>query len=498
MYRDMQQWTDIRRRVLIEGVSKRQILRETGMHWTTLEKILSKSSPPGYQMQTLRQKPKLGPYVDVIQKILVRDKQMPKKQRHTAKRIFERLQEQGYTGGYSGVKEVVAELKRTNREVFMPLIHRPGEGQVDYFFALVKMGGRLKKVAIFLIALPHSDAFFMMCTPRECTESFWEGHVRAFAFFGGVPTRISYDNSRVAVRAIIGAHQRKLTDGFLELASHYLFDHHFCTVRRPNEKGVVEGTGKYARRNFMVPVPVVADYDELNAYLLERCQGDLARRPRGQSLTKIELLDDDRAAFLPLPTAPFDACRKTTTRASSLSVVRFRCNDYSVPVRYAHHELTVKGYWDRVEICRGNERIATHGRLWGKGETVYEPRHYLPLLKHKPGALDHGLPLQDLQLPDSFAILRRRLENEHGHQGTKDYIVVLRLLEKHSVKRVATAVEKALSVGVTAPDVIGMYLYPDRDTEPGTFILDNRPQLKAVTVAPPKVQTYSELLEVTS
>lgn len=492
----MQQWTDIRRRVLIEGVTKRQILRETGLHWTTLEKILSLSSPPGYQIGVLRQKPKLGPYIDTIQQILLQDKQMPKKQRHTAKRILERLQEQGYTGGYSVVKEVVAELKRTSREVFMPLVHQPGEGQVDYFFALVKMAGRLKKVAIFLIALPHSDAFFMMCFPRECTESFWEGHLRGFAFFGGVPSRISYDNSKIAVRAIVGVHRRKLTDGFLELASHYLFDYHFCTVRRPNEKGVVEGTGKYARLNFMVPVPEVADYDELNAYLLARCQADLARKPRRQNRTKIELLDDDRAAFLPLPAAPFDACRKISTRANSLSVVRFGGNDYSVPVRYAHHELTVKGYWDRVDVCRVNDPVASHRRLWGKGETVYEPRHYLPLLKNKPGALDHGLPLQGLQLPESFAILRRRLENEQGHQGTKAFITVLRLLERHSVKRVANAIEKALSAGVTSPDVIGMYLYPDPATEPGTFILDNRPQLRTVTVAAPPIHVYRDLMEV--
>lgn len=492
----MQQWTDIRRRVLIEGVSKRQILRETGMHWTTLEKILSHSSPPGYQMKDLRQKPKLGPFIDDISEILLLDKQVPKKQRHTAKRIFDRLRERGYTGGYTGVKEVVAELKRTTREVFMPLVHRPGEAQVDYFYALAKIRGKLEKVAIFLMALPYSDAFFMMCTPRECTETFWEGHVRAFAFFGGVPCRISYDNSRVMVSQIIGVHARKLTDGFLELASHYLFEHHFCAIRRPNEKGVVEGTGKYARCNFMVPVPQVADYDELNAYLLERCRSDLERRTSGQIRTKQDLLQEDRAAFLPLPPAPFDACRKTVTRASSLSVVRFRGNNYSVPVRYAHHEVTVKGYWDRVEIFRAKEQIAVHGRLWGKGETVYDPRHYLPLLKKKPGALDHGLPLQDLGLPECFAVLRRRCENERGRQGTKDFIAVLMLLEKHPVRRVAAAVEKTLTVGATSPDVVGMYLHPDPQTEPGTFLLADRPHLRSVQVAPPRVSAYADLVEV--
>lgn len=481
----MQQWTDIRRRVLVEGVSKRQILRETGMHWTTLEKILSHSSPPGYQLKDLRQKPKLGPYIDTIGEILLSDKQMPKKQRHTAKRIFDRLKEMGYTGGYTGVKEVVAELKRTTREVFMPLVHRPGEAQVDYFFALARIGGRLEKVAIFLMALPYSDAFFMMCTPRECTETFWEGHVRAFAFFGGVPCRISYDNSRVAVKQIVGVHRRELTDGFLELASHYLFEHHFCTIRRPNEKGVVEGTGKYARCNFMVPVPQVADYDELNAYLLERCRSDLVRRTSGQTRTKEDLLREDQAAFLPVPPGAFDACRKTVTRASSLSVVR-----------YAHHEVTVKGYWDRVQICRGKEQIAVHRRLWGKSETVYDPRHYLPLLKRKPGALDHGLPLQDLGLPECFAVLRRRCENERGRQGTKDFIAVLMLLEKHPVRRVAAAVEKTLAVGATSPDVVGMYLHPDPATEPGTFLLTGRPHLRSVQVAPPQVSAYADLVGV--
>ena len=494
----MEQWAEIRRRVLQEGVSKRQILRETGMHWMTLEKILGHSAPPGYRMAALREKPKLGRYVDRIRLILQLDKEMPKKQRHTAKRIFERLQADGYTGGYTVVKEVVRELRRTSREVYMPLVHRPGEAQVDYFHALAKIGGQLQKVAIFLMALPYSDAFFLMVTPRECTETFWEGHVRAFDFFGGVPARISYDNSKIAVRSILGVHRRQLTDGFLELASHYLFDYHFCTVRRPNEKGVVEGTGKYARLNFMVPVPVVGDYEELNVFLLDRCGDDLGRRLRGHDGTKAERLEEDRAAFLPLPASAFDACRKHATRANSLSVVRFDRNDYSVPVRYGHHPVTVKGYWDRVAICRGETVIAWHRRLWGQGETAYDPRHYLPLLDGKPGALDHSRPLQDLELPECFGVLRRRLETERGHAGTKDYIAVLRLLEKHPTGRVAAAVRKTLAVGATAPDVVALYLYPDPPTEPGTFVLAGRPQLRAVRIAPPQVGAYRDLLETRS
>jgi transposase len=496
----MEQWAAIRRRVLQEGVSKRQILRETGMHWTTLAKILAHSQPPGYRVQQLRQKPKLGRHVDLIRQILAQDKLFPKKQRHTAVKILERLRAEGYRGGYTMVKEAVRELRRTSAEVFMPLVHQPGDAQADYFYALAKVGGTLQKVAIFLMALPYSDAFFLMAVPRERTETFWEGHVRAFAFFGGVPARITYDNSKIAVRTLVGVHRRQLTRGFLELASHYLFDYHFCTVRRPNEKGVVENTGGYARRNFLVPVPAAADYEALNAHLLACCQGDLQRRLRGQRAAKAELLQEDQAAFLPLPAAPFDACLKQAARANSLSLVRFHGNDYSVPVRCAHHQLTVKGYWDRVEIYQGTEPVAAHRRLWSSGQTVYEPRHYLPLLDRKPGALDHGRPFQALDLPACFAVLRRRLESAHGHQGTKKYITVLRFLEKHPTGRVAAAIEQALATGAPTADVVAMYLYPDPPTEPGTFVLDGRPQLRAVQIAAPRPAIYRELLraEVTA
>ena len=177
MYRDMEQWTEIRRRVLVEGVRKREILRETGMHWSTLEKILRHSAPPGYRLQKDHLKPKVGPYLDRITQILEADKALPKKQRHTAKRIFERLcAEQGYTA----VKDAVRRIMAVSREVFVPLVHRSGEAQVDFGQALAKLGGLLRKVVFFVMALPFSDAFFLMAFERECTETFWEGHVRAF------------------------------------------------------------------------------------------------------------------------------------------------------------------------------------------------------------------------------------------------------------------------------------------------------------------------------
>jgi transposase len=492
----MQLWADIRRRVLVENVSKRQILRETGMHWRTLEKILANPEPPAYRAPASRAKPKLGPYLDRIARILDEDKDCPRKQRHTAKRIFDRLAAEGYEGGYTAVKKVVRDLKRVRSEVFVPLIHRPGEAQVDFGYALVNLAGRLRKVAFFVMALPHSDALFVQAFERECTETFWEGHVRGFAFFGGVPRRITYDNSRVMVAQIVGPRQRRLTHGFLQLKSHYLFDHHFCLVQRPNEKGVVEGTVKFTRLNFFVPVPQVRDLDELNTHLLEQCREDRRRRVRGSVATKEVLLNEDRAAFVPLPVVPFDACVKRSTTADSLSLVRFDDNDYSVPVRYAHHPVVVRAYVDRVVLCHKGEVIAEHRRRWGREGVSFDPVHYLALLERKPGALDHARPLDGWELPECFAVLRRRLEAERDGEGTREYIRVLRLLEKHSLARLTAAVEQGLRVRAPSRDAVAQFLLPREDWRATTFSLDGREHLRRVVVRATEVSAYRDLLPI--
>lgn len=496
MLQDMQLWADIRRRVLVENVSKRQILRETGMHWRTLEKILAHPEPPGYRTKAPRGRPKLGPFLERIAKILEEDKGCPRKQRHTAQRIFDRIVAEGYEGGYTAVKEAVRDHKRTRSEVFVPLIHRPGEAQVDFGYALVNVAGRLRKVAFFVMALPHSDALFVQAFERECTETFWEGHVRGFDFLGGVPRRITYDNSRVMVAKIVGPRQRQLTRGFLQLKSHYLFDHHFCLVQRPNEKGVVEGTVKYARLNFFVPVPQVRDLDELNARLLSRCHDDQRRRVRGSVATKEVLLVEDRAAFVPPPAAPFDACVKRSTAADSLSLVRFDDNDYSVPVRYAHHPIVVRGYVDRVVLCHKGEVIAEHRRRWGREGVSFDPVHYLALLERKPGALDHARPLDGWELPEGFAVLRRRLEAERGGEGTREYIRVLRLLERHSLARLAEAVEHGLRVRAHTRDAIAQFLLPREDWRATTFSLDGHEHLRRVVVRDTEVSAYRALLPI--
>jgi transposase len=202
VYTDMEIWAEIRRRVLVDGLGKRAACREFDIHWDTLREILGHATPPGYRRTAPRPRPKLGPFLGVIHRILEDDRKAPKKQRHTAVRIFERLRdEHGYGGRLTVVKQAVADWRRRSAEVFVPPAHPPGEAQVDFGEAEVTLDGRAAKVALFVMTLPYSDAIFCCAFPRECTEAFLDGHVRAFAFFGGAP----WPRSRAAGTASLPA-----------------------------------------------------------------------------------------------------------------------------------------------------------------------------------------------------------------------------------------------------------------------------------------------------
>ena len=264
----MDQWVEIRRRVLTKEISKRAACKEYRIEWRTLQRILKHEEPAGYQLKEPRRKRKLERFLPIIHEILQQDQQAPKKQRHTAQRIFDRLRdEHQYDGSLTIVKDAVRAWKQHQAEVFVPLAHRPGEAQVDFGEAYVRLRGEQVKVAMFVMTLPYSDALFCQVFPHECTEAFQEGHKRAFSLLGGVPRRISYDNSKIAVAKITGGRGREVTREFLRLESHYLFEHHFCLVRRPNEKGHVENLIGYARRNYLVPLPETDSLEGLNVEL---------------------------------------------------------------------------------------------------------------------------------------------------------------------------------------------------------------------------------------
>ncbi len=393
----------VRRAVLVEGKSERAVAQEFGIARETVRKMLRYAVPPGYRREQPVKRPKLGPWIGVINAILEEDKNNPVKQRHTAKRIFDRLrQEYAYTGGYTIVKDYVRLQRARTREMFVPLTHAPGKAQADFGEAWVIVAGVECKAHYFSMDLPQSDDCFVAAFPAETTEAFLEGHVRAFAYFGGVPRRILYDNTKLAVAKILGGGERKKTRAFSELQSHYLFEEKFGRPGKGNDKGKVEGLVGYARRNFMVPIPRVGSWEELNAHLVEQCGKRRERRLRGQEETIGERFERDRTALLPLPAA-YEACEKRTARVSSLSLVHYRGTDYSVPTEYGHREVLVKGYVQEVVFACQSEIIARHGRSYEREDLVFDPLHYLALLEQKTGALDQAAPLVGWELPVCFS-----------------------------------------------------------------------------------------------
>jgi transposase len=292
----------VRRAVLVDGMSQRAAAREFGISRKSVRKMVAFSVPPGYRREQPVKRPKLDAWVGVIDAILEEDKSRPAKQRHTAKRVWERLKEEHqFTGGYTIVKDYLRSAELHGREMSVPLTHAPGEAQADCGEALVVVAGVEQKAHYLAMDLPHSDDCFVVAFPAETTEAFLEGHVRAFAYFGAVPTRILYDNTKLAVARILGGEERQKTRAFSELQSYYLFADRFGRPAAGNDKGKVEGLVGYARRNFMVPIPRVSSWEELNTRLEAESRKRRLQRLRGHTETIGERFERDHTAMLPLP-----------------------------------------------------------------------------------------------------------------------------------------------------------------------------------------------------
>ena len=550
-------YAKVRMAVLQGHQSQREAARYFGIHRETVRKICENSTPPNYHRRSKPMSTKLGPFMAFIDDVLKADKLVHFKQRHTARRVFKRLQEeQGYTGGYTLVQEYMHQVATKQKEVFIPLVHAPGHAQFDFGQAngiiLDSAVGRMlwciflafwlgettrqttfckeeqqrqkaKKVCHNMcsaltfwvdllmlknsissisyrsierstaesriiegkeisfryacFSLPHSDAFFVKAFPVEDTSAFLDSHLSAFNFFGGIPLSILYDNTKIAVAKILGDGQRKRTQAFSELQSHYLFEDRFARPARGNDKGNVEGCVGFARRNFMTPMPVFDDFDALNAYLKESCIARQGAKLRGECETIAQRLTRDCAALMVLP-PPFDVSQKQTGRASSQSLVRYRNNDYSIPTQYAHQLVLIKATVDWINIypIGKTESIACHRRSYKKEDCILNPLHYLALLERKSHALDQAAPLQNWHLPKAFERLRQTLEERMGVKGRREYIQVIRLLETFTIGQVEHAIVQAHQMGVIEvcaikhlllrtiqerPEILDMNAYPD-------------------------------------
>jgi transposase len=485
----------VRRACHVEGLSQRQAARVFGIDPKTVAKMLRFAVPPGYRRGKPPVRPKLGPLLPVIDRILEEDQGRPRKQRHTARRIFERLKaEHGFAGGETIVKDYVRERRLQGREMFIPLVHPPGHGQADFGEAVAVIGGVEQRLHFLAVDLPHSDACFVRAYPAETTEAFCDGHNAAFAFFGGVPQSMLYDNTKLAVARILGDGRRQRTRSFAEVQSHYLFADRFGRPGKGNDKGKVEGLVGYARRNFLVPVPRVESFAALNSHLEARCRERQGARLRGHEETIGERLARDLEAMLPLPAVPYEACERRSARVSSLSLVRYRGNDYSVPVAYGHREVLVRGYVEEVVIGCGAAMIARHRRSYKREDVLLEPLHYLPLLERKIGALDQAAPLAGWELPEAFLVLRRLLEVRLGKAGRREWVQVLRLLEVFSLEEVQAGVAEALRLGAIGFDAVKHLVLCRIARRPARLDLEVYPYLPRARVEMTSARAYLELL----
>jgi transposase len=485
----------VRRFVFVEGKSRREAARVFGLSRETVAKMCRYSAPPGYVRTKDPEKPKLGPLLPVIDAILEADKTAPPKQRHTAKRIFERLRiEHGFSGGYTVVKDYVRLARTKSREVFVPLAHPPGHAQVDFGECIGVIGGVRTKLHVFCFDLPHSDACFIKAYPAETTEAFLDGHVSAFTFFGGVPISILYDNLKIAVARILGEGKRQRTRAFTELVSHYLFQERFGRPGKGNDKGKVEALVKYSQANFLTPVPHAPSFEALNAALEERCRARQKECAGRLELTIGERLVADQAVLRPLPEAPFEPCDKRPAKVSSTALVRYRMNDYSVPTAYGFRDVLVKGFVDQVAIICGADEIARHSRIYDRGQFVFDPKHYLALLEQKPGALDQAAPLQSWTLPEPLQHLRRPLEARMGNRGKREFIQVLRLMEVFPEPIVVAAATDAIRLGAISFDAVKQLVIAKVERRPANLDLGDYPYLPVAKVKTTSACDYAVLV----
>lgn len=426
------------------GGSIREISRLTGWSRQTVRKTLAApAEPPVYSQTRPRPSPVMDPYIDVVKSWLDADGSAPRKQRHTAKRIYDRLvDEHGFTGAEVTVRQAVARLRGKHVEAFVPLEAPWGRiMQADFGGAVVTVAGQRREVALFCMRAKASKVPFVVALPSEKLESLLAGHVLAFEFFGGIPAEIWYDNPKTAVTKILSGPHRIEHERLSALRAHYVFDSHFCTPSRGNEKGSVENLVGFVRRNALVPhTRSFASMEALNAHLRAWCERQRDRHS--------DAWDIESVALGALPMHPFQASVSRPVVASKTSMVTVDRVRYSIPVTHVGRTLRSECFTDRVEIFDGAERIALHHRSYERGATVLDLAHYLDAFERKPRA---ALSCAALHSADPIFLTARdmALRTPDGHHT---FAAVLLLAREFGLDGLADALRVALSTGAITPE----------------------------------------------
>ena len=488
----------IRRAYFIEQQSLRQIAGELHVSRKTIAKALASAEADVYTRKKPRPAPILDPVKSRIDELLAENEKLPPKQRYTGHLICKELEKVGYQGSEPTVRRYIAQRRREKRrpKVYIPLEFDPAtDAQADWGEAIVEIAGERSTVQLFYMRLCYSRKLFMMAFPAQNQEAFFEGHVRALHYFGGVPHRITYDNLKAAVQKILEGRIRQEQRAFIGLRSHYLFASHFCTPGQGNQKGGVEHAVGFGRRNFLVPIPQVASFAALNALLLARCQEDDTRLVDGQPVTIGEAWALEQPLLRALPAQDYACCVSRPVVLTPYSQVEFASNRYSVPADKVEAHLTVKAYPLRVAILYGDDVLASHPRCYGKDQDIYDPLHYLPLLEQRPGALQHAKPVRRWRAswPPVYERLLAKLQTEED--GLREFVRILKLHQEYPAHLIEQAVGQALAYGCLHLDGVKLCLRQLMAPTLTVAALDlsEHPQL-GIAIELPDVRRYDQLL----
>ncbi len=482
-----------------DGMSIRQIARRFHHSRRKVRQVLEESEPRPYTLPPERPAPQLGPYKAVIEQILAQDQQAPRKQQHTAAKLYRRLRdEHGYRGGYDQVRRYVGKLGRVQRETFIPLTHPPGRRlEADFGHIYVDFPQGREQVSVLLLTWSHSGYRFAVALPSEQTEAILAGMVQGFEFFGCVPWEVWWDNPTTVATAVLEGRQRKVQSRYAALASHYCFDPRFCMPARGNEKPYVEHSVYDLQRDWATPVPRAQDLAELNVYLRSCALAKRDHTMAGKTQTIGELFEQDQQAALSLPPRAFDPFVPETAKVDKYQTVRFDTNRYSVPRRWAFETVTIKAYVDRIEVVSGTSIIARHTRSYARGEWIVEPQHYLAILGRRPAALDHSLVFTEWKLPACFDQLRAEFEQREGlAAGARQYVRVLQLLAEYPVKVVQEAITRGRQKTTVHPDhiIATVRRLGDRPGPRGDDLQGHTPAGTSLALPVPTLNHFDRLL----
>ncbi|NRD79025.1 IS21 family transposase [Bacillus sp. BRMEA1] len=459
---DMAQFHNIKFLKEVEGLSQRQIAKKLGISRNTVSKYLKQNEPP----TTINRQKVYGKkessdeikrVLPIIDQWLEEDFKRWGKQKHTAARIFRRLEDEyQFKGSESNLRKVVAKRKKKLQEIFIPLDFQLGhQFQFDWGEADIFLQGRIQRVYLYCIQLSASRVRFVRAYLHLKQEAFLDGFVHAFEFFGGVPTEGLFDNLKTAVEKILQGRDRLEQEAFLALQAHYLFKAEFCNVRSGNEKGRVEGTVGYIRRNAFVPLPNVQSMDELNDYLLEWCLKEAEQRTVPYTKeTVAQMWEKEKEYFHPLPEKRFEACKLVSCRVDKTSLVTIETNKYSVPCRFVGQTVWAKIFVDRLIVVAQNEVIAEHSRSYEQNQMFTILDHYLEILVKKPRAVRDAHAFQSSDIPEVFRRFHRKMREQEGAIGDRKFARLLLLHREIGMEKLTQALLEAEKTQVFRYEVV--------------------------------------------